>query len=83
MSVPGKAVPDAFFTVLSSDTYRCNLFNHDYKVKGSGHTNLKSHVQSKHREALNYFEHSLKTGSVMDISKYKYLKKTVQIHAWV
>lgn len=81
--VPGKAIASTFFKLISHETYKCNLCDHDYKSKGTGHTNLKTHTQSKHPDAYNDFEQALQSGSTLDMSKYRYPKKTLRIHAWV
>lgn len=83
MSVKGKDIADTFFTNVSPNNYRCILCNHNYKVKGSGHTNLKSHVQSKHKEAYDDFEKASTNGTTLDMSKYRYPTKTLRTHAWV
>lgn len=68
---------------VDQETSKCKLCDHNYKVRWIGFTNLKTHIQSQHAVAYEYFQLSVSNKQRIDITKYKYPLKTFQIYTWI
>ena len=79
----GQELTQHFFDKIDAHTYKCLICEHDYKVSGSGFTNLRAHINIQHKPAYDDFVNGSCDKTDFNLDTYRYSSKCRQIYGWI